>query len=143
MTGSSNDSSEAAGQEKQSLSLSQRLKLLLFAEVGFGFVVLTIGYLASADVMMVAVTWLVCCIGTLGSHLASEYPKGMEYVLLRLVSSMACRTVIPAAFAVWAAKVRQPPVEPFVIAVLVFAFLFGLLIDTYLSVQRAQPSSPA
>ena len=127
--------------EDNSLPLAQRIVLLAIVQVAFGLIALVCVYLAGGDVTMAALAWLACFVGTVGGHLASEFPKGNEFVLLRMASGMACRTLLPMAFAVWGAKFREPPVDKSAIAVLVFAYLIGLAVDSVLSLRRIKPTA--
>lgn len=121
------------------MTLAERLKWLVLVQVAFGLIVLPVVYLAGADVATAALAWLACAVGAIGGHLASEYPEGVEFVLLRLASGMACRTLLPMAFAIWGAKFREPAVDKTAMLVLVFAYMVGLVVDSVLSLRRIKP----
>ena len=110
------------------------------AMFGVGLLALPVVYLAGGDLLMSAAAWLICLVGTVVGHLASEYPHGNEFVLLRLTSAMVCRTLPPMGFAIWGMKMREPPLQKEVLVVLILAYLIGLAVDSYLSLQRIKPN---
>lgn len=122
-----------------SVPLGKRLLVLLLVQLVLAIVAIPLAYLAGGDMTTAGLAWLACFVGTIGGHLASEYPAGNEYALLRLAAGMACRTILPMGFAAWAAKIKEPPVDQPAMAVLIFAYLVGLVADSMLSIQRLKP----
>lgn len=121
------------------MTLGQRLKWLALVQLCLGAVALPIVYVAGGDVAMASVAWSVCLIGTVAGHLASEFPQGNEFVMLRLASAMVCRTLPPMGLAVWGMKFREPQFQSEVILILILAYMSGLVVDSYLSLQRINP----
>ncbi|MEL7497942.1 MAG: hypothetical protein AAFN77_10055 [Planctomycetota bacterium] len=118
-----------------------RLKWLVFAGAAAGLIALSGVYLAGGDLQLAGLAWLISFLGAIVGHLASEYPSGNEFILLRMASGTACRTLPAAGFALWVAKFRDPPVETSAIVVLIFIYLVGLAVDSYLSLQRIKPAT--
>ena len=121
----------------------QGLKLLLLVELGLALVGLPGGYLLGADLLWSVTAWVVCFLSTLVAYFASQNPKGVEFVMLRMATGMVCRTLLPIGLAIWGLKQREPPVGPIEVLVLVLFYLGGLVVDVYLSVQSLQHETPA
>ena len=132
MTSDSGETDESGSVESGSTqgvgsrTLAGRLAWLVLVEVALAVVVVPIAYFVELNLQHVLLAWLVCFVGTILAHVASEYPKGVEFVLLRMASGMACRMALPMGFAIWGKKFSDPPVESPVILVLALFFLAEL-----------------
>jgi hypothetical protein len=105
------------------------LELLLLG-LGFG-----LGRLLGVGVDWMLVAWAVCALAAMLALLASCYPRGVEFAMLRLAGGIVCRTVLPMALVVWGFKFRDPPVRPADVLILVLFYLVGLVADSVLSVR--------
>lgn len=142
MTSDSGEADESGSVESGSTqgvgsrTLAGRLAWLVLLEFALAAVVVPVAYFMGLDLRHVLIAWLVCFVGTIAAHVASEFPKGVEFVLLRMASGMACRMIFPMGFAIWGKKFSDPPVESPVILVLALFFLAGLVADSYLGLER-------
>lgn len=138
------DDSEPNGlssSERQSGSdqgLVSRVGVLALVQVILGAILIPIAYFGGANLGMAVGAWGVCFVATIAGHIASEFPKGNEFVMLRLAAGMACRTLLPMGFAIWGLKFCKPRIEASVVLVLALAYLGGLAADSYLSLMRTK-----
>lgn len=123
---------------KVTMTLSRCLVLLVVFEIVLGFFVLLLATLLGADLRMAGLAWLVCAAGTIGAHLFAWFPRGAEYLMLRLAGGMMSRTLLPLGFAIWGLKFCEPRIEASVVLILVLAYMAGLVADSYLNLNRSR-----
>ena len=121
---------------------AEGVKILVVLELFLGLIALPIAWLAGLDTSLVMIAWLVCAVSTLAAHVAAEFPRGVAYVLVRTMSGMAARTVLPLLMAIWGLYLTEPPMEREIVFVLVLFYLVGLVADSVLSVKRVQAQMP-
>ena len=123
---------------KVTMTLGKCLSLLIVFEILLGFMALVLATVLQADLSMAMIAWAVCAVGNVIAHVFSWYPKGVEYVTVRLAGSMISRTAPPLGFAVWGLKFCEPRIEASIGLILVLVYMAGLIADSYLNLQRSQ-----
>lgn len=124
------------------LTLGRAVLILVAVElvllgIGFG-----LGQLLGVGVSWTLLSWAICGLAALLALVASCFPRGVEFAMLRLAGGVVCRTVLPMGLVLWGFKLREPPVGPADVLVLVLFYLVGLVADSVLSVQLLQKSGP-
>lgn len=123
---------------KDTMTLSKCLTLLMVFEIVLGFFVLLLATLLGADLGLAGLAWLVCAVGTVLAHLFSWFPKGAEFLMLRLAGGMVSRTLFPLGFAIWGLKFCEPRIEASIVMILVLVYMAGLIADSYLNLSRSR-----
>jgi len=123
---------------KLTMTLSKCLMVLVVAHLVLGLVVWLVASAFKADLLMAGLAWGCCSLATIAGHLFSRFPKGDDFLLLRLAAGMTFRTLIPMGFLVWGYKIREPQAQPSIIWITMLVYLVGLALDSYLSLLRSQ-----
>ena len=121
-----------------SMTLGKCLVLLIVFQIVLGTMVLLLAIVFKANLPMAMIAWGVCAVGTLVAHLFSWYPKGVEFLMVRLAGAMVSRTAPALGFAVWGLKVCEPQIEKSTVLILVLVYMAGLVADSYLNLRRSR-----
>ena len=120
------------------MTLGKCLALLIVFEILLGFMVLLLATVLQANLSMAMIAWAVCAVGNVIAHVFSWYPKGVEYVMVRLAGAMISRTAPPLGFAIWGLKFCEPPIGASIGLILVLVYMAGLVADSYLNLHRSR-----
>ncbi|MDB2686405.1 hypothetical protein N9Y42_04280 [Mariniblastus sp.] len=123
---------------KLTMTLSKCLLILVVANLVLGLIVWLAASAFKIDLLMAGLAWGCCSVATILGHLFSRFPKGEDFLLLRLAAGMSMRTLIPMGFLVWGYKIREPQAQPSIIWITMLVYLVGLALDSYLSLVRSQ-----
>ena len=123
---------------KDTMTFSKCLTLLVVFEIVLGFFVLLLATLMAADLRLAGLAWLVCAVGTVLAHVFSWFPRGAEFLMLRLAGGMVSRTLLPLGFAIWGLKFCEPRIETSIVLILVLVYMAGLVADSYLNLSRSR-----
>ncbi len=120
------------------------MRLCLIASilaVAFGiFLILSLSNVVNVSFAAVNLAFVVCVLGALLGHVLSEYPKGNEFILTRLLASMFVRAGLPLAAVVFVKLFLNSIFDPGFVYLVVLFYLVGLISEAVLSVARLKLS---
>ena len=117
--------------------LARQTAIVFVSVVSLGLLLSFLGsWFFGATVWVGLLATLVSAFSSAAAHLASEFPRGNEFALARLMVGMAIRTVLPLLVVVWGLKIAQPPLEKSLVLYIILLYFVGLLLDVVFNVRH-------
>jgi hypothetical protein len=82
------------------------------------------------------IAWIAGLLVAVLAHLGGEFPKGTEFLAVRLAIQMVVRTVPLMALAIWGINFAVPPLETSLVFYILAFYLIGLVADVQMHLFR-------